>query len=89
MYCIEDIVHILTQCPYYQEDRDLMYKEIFDVCPNVRDVLEKESAHVAYYLLGKKICSINDKEMLCFWCISGNAISRMYRKALASRTGIG
>ena len=32
MYCIESVIHILTQCPFYQEDRNEMYKEIFVKC---------------------------------------------------------
>ena len=87
-YCVEDIVHIIMQCPYYQRDRDEMYDEMYNKCPNAMNVLDKESFNVAYYLLGKKMDSIDDNEMY-FWCLAGNAISKMYRKAIASRTGVG
>ena len=66
-----------------------MYKEIFKRCPNVKEVLDTGGANVVFYLLGKKMPSIGEDEMLIFWCLSGNAISRMYRKALSSRTGVG
>ena len=42
MYCIEDVMHILTQCPFYQEDRNEMYKEIFVKCPNAEEFFEKD-----------------------------------------------
>ena len=89
MYCIEDIVHIVTQCPFFENDRTIMYREIFKRCLNVKVALDSVCDSVVLYLLGKKIPSISDEEMLMFWCTSGNAISKMYRKALSSRTGIG
>ena len=88
-YCVEDIFHVIAQCPYYCNERVLMYDEIFRKCPNVKAIFEKESANVVFYLLGRKIPSICDEEMLCLWCTSGNAISIMYRRAIASRKGIG
>ena len=89
LYCIEDVCHIVTQCPFYQDDREMMYDEIFRRCPSVKDALSDDHSNILYYLLGKKIKVLGDEEMLCFWCISGNAISRMHRKAVASRTGVG
>ena len=89
MYCIEDITHILMQCPYYQEDRNEMFREIAMRCPNAESFFEQERENIPYYLLGRKIPSYNEDEMLCLCCISGYAISRMYRKAIANRTGIG
>ena len=89
MYCLEDIHHIVMQCPYYQCDRNDMYDEINKNCPNVKVLLEGDSTNILYYLLGRKLTPICDEEMLFFWCISGNSISRMYRKAIASRTGVG
>ena len=88
-YCIEDIFHIIAQCLYYCKERVLMYDEIFRKCPNVKAISEEESANVVYYLLGREIPSICDEEMLCLWCTSGNAISIMYWRAIASRKGIG
>ena len=88
-YCMEDILHIITQCPYYCKERVLMYDEIFKKCPNAKTIFDDESANIVNYLLGRKIPSLTDKEMLCLWCTSGNAIAMMYRRAIASRKGIG
>ena len=62
-----------------------------DLWAKAKDIFEEESAKIAYYLLGRKIPSVSDEEMLCLWCTSGNAIlvSGMYRRAIASRKGIG
>ena len=42
LYCIEDVCHIVTQCPFYQDDREMMYDEIFRRCPSVKDVLSED-----------------------------------------------
>ena len=89
MYCIEDIIHLLTQCPYYQEDRDRMYAEIFRECPNALMSFEEKRCEIPYFLLGRRIPLWEEEELIRLWCISGTAICNMYRKAIASRTGIG
>ena len=89
MYCVEDIIHLLTQCPYYQEDRDSMYVEIFRECPNASRTFEEKRSEIPYFLLGRVIPLWEEEELIRLWCISGQAICNMYRKAIASRTGIG
>ena len=40
MYCIEDIVHIINQCPYYFTERNHhrndMYNRIYGECPRMK-----------------------------------------------------
>ena len=38
LYCIEDIIHIISQCPYYHKERTEMYNEIYRKCPKAKDV---------------------------------------------------
>ena len=66
-----------------------MYNEISKRCPNVKEILDKDSPNTIYYLLGKNIKVVGEEEMLCFWCIASDAFSLMYRKAVASRKGVG
>ena len=89
MYCIEDILHLLTQCPFYHEDRDNMYKEIFKECPNAAKSFEEYRGETPYFLLGRRIPLWEDNELLRLWCISGKAICHMYNKAVNTRTGVG
>ena len=89
MYCVEDIMHIITQCPFYYNDQVTMYKEVARKCPNVHNEIVKDNINAPFYLLGKKVPSCSDEELLCFWRITGCAITRMYRKALANKTGVG
>ena len=67
----------------------MIYDEIFRMCPNAKTIFDAESENVVYYLLGRKIPSLSEEEMLCLWGTSGNVISMMYRRAIAGRKGIG
>ena len=89
MYCIEDILHIISQCPFYYNEQSAMIEAIYRYCPNVRGIFEEDPANVPYYLLGREVPSCSDDEMMCLWSISGDAITRMYKKAVAVKTGIG
>ena len=35
MYCIEDIVCIINQCPYYFTERNDMYNRMYGECPRM------------------------------------------------------
>ena len=89
MYCTEDIVHIINQCPFYHIERSVMFEGIYRNCPNVKRIFEEDNVNVPYYLLGREVPSCSDEEMLCLWSISGDAITRMYKKAITAKTGIG
>ena len=89
MYCIEDIMHIINQCPFYDSERNSMYDEIYKICPNAKRLCEKEIGLVPYFLLGRRIPEMEENELIWFWSISGEFINRMYKKAISSRTGIG
>ena len=89
MYCVEDILHIISQCPYYHNDHVMMYQEIYEKCPNVKRVFDDDGPNTPYYLLGKNVPTCSDEEMVCLWSISGKAISNMYKKAISDKTGVG
>ena len=89
MYCIEDIIHIINQCPFYAQERYDMYNEIYKICPNAKRLCENKVELIPYFLLGRRIPEMEENEMIWFWCISGEFINRMYKKAISSRKGIG
>ena len=80
MYCIKDILHIISQCPFYHIEQSVMFEGIYRNCPNVKRIFEEDNVKVPYYLLGREVPSCSNEEMLCLWSISGDAISRMYKK---------
>ena len=89
LYCIEDITHIIMQCPCYHDERVEMYNKIYKECPKAKEVFEGNRENTIYYLLGRDIPSFEYKEMLSLWCISGNMVTKMYKKAIADRIGVG
>ena len=62
-HCIEHIMHLLTQCPYYQGDSDIMYAEIFKECPNAIRSFEENRGEVPYFLLIRSIPQWEEKEL--------------------------
>ena len=72
MYCIEDILHIITQCPHFHDEQTRMYEEITKMCPNVQREIEKDNANAPYYLLGKIVPSCDDKEILAHYWMCHN-----------------
>ena len=89
LYCIEDIIHIISQCQYYHKERTEMYNEIYKKCPKAKDVFERNSENTIFYLLGRDIPSFDEEEMFTLWCISGNMITKIYKKAISDRMGVG
>ena len=64
MFWIEDSVHIINQCPFYQMDCVQMYKDIYRKCPNAGRIFEENRVNTLYYLLGKKIPSVEENEIV-------------------------
>ena len=91
MYCIQDIMHIINQCPYYVTERNGMYERIlvYRECPSVKKILENETRLVPYYVLGRRVVGVNDEDIICLWGKSGEYISNMYKKAISNIMGIG
>ena len=87
VYVLENIYHLVMQCPMHENDR--MYDALYDFDPSLRDRFSDSPEKVLYWLLGREIDGENDAYMIEFWRISGNAICNMYRKVCGSRTGVG
>ena len=66
-----------------------MYNEIYEKCPKAKDVFERNSENTIFYLLGRDIPSFDEDEMFTLCYISGNMITKMYKKAISDRMGVG
>ena len=88
-YCIEDIVHVVYQCPYSQPSMNELYDEIFTKCTNARPIFEENPADVIYYLLGMNIPGLHERDTIDLWTMSGNAICKIYRMLTMDRKGVG
>ena len=61
LYCIEDIIHIISQCHHYQRERTEMYENSFRYCQIPKSIFEQRRESVLYYLLGRAIPSLSKK----------------------------
>ena len=89
MYAVEDIFHILMQCPFFQNDMKELYAEIRLVTPNLLEEMDKDNSTAIYHLLGKPFENAPWEEQVKMWCVSGRRISMMYYKLVKGRCGIG
>ena len=89
LYNIEDIFHILMQCPHFEECRKRMYNHIYRVDAKLEETFREHPGEVFPWLLGKEIDGYEHDTMYMVWVISGNAINDMYTQVLSMRTGIG
>ena len=89
LYVTEDIRHILMQCPNNNDEMILLYGEIADRCPNVSRVLNDEPDECLMILMGKPIPSVGKDELTCMRSITALAVSKLYRKIMSNRAGIG
>ena len=71
MYCIESIVHIVNQCPFYCRERTAMYDRIYEKCPNAENAFKNDPQYIPYYMLGRRIQNFEENEMIWLWRISG------------------
>ena len=89
LYRIEDIIHIITQCPHYQAEFNDLVKEIHRKWPKAMQIFNDNQQDIVYYLLGMNIPGFEDNEMIELWTISGNVISRVYKNLTMGREGVG
>ena len=89
MFCVEDTLHVIFQCLFYNPERCKMFDEIYEICPNAKRLCENNVELIPYFLLGRRIPGMEENEMLWFWSISGVFVNTMYKKAISSRKGIG
>ena len=88
-YCIEDIVHIVLQCRYFQPIMNDLYDKIYKAFPEAKVIFDENPTEVMYYLLGMHIPGFEESEMVRLWTISGNAICKVYRELTMDRKGVG
>ena len=88
MYVIEDIYHIVMQCPRTEHLRRAMFDDLNDD-PAINGVLTRHDHDILYICLGKNPNEPDLEVMERLWCISGWHIGRIYEHVLRLRTGVG
>ena len=83
LYSIEDICHVIMQCPGTQHLRNAMSED-----PDVNDALTMYKQETLYMCLGKCPKDLDWYTMEKLWCNSGKHISDMYKYVLSQRQGV-
>ena len=89
LYLVEDVRHILLQCPANTNIMTGLFDELALKCPNVSNALNDNPSMSLLWLLGKPIQHINDDEMTMARIIIASIVSDLYYSVVSRRTGIG
>ena len=88
-YAVENIEHLLMQCPASEVAMSMMYEQIRKIMPEYDYAMTNHPDKIVTWLLGGYIEGLDFTQMLPLWMISGNAINRIYREVVQERNGIG
>ena len=89
LYAVENIFHLLMQCPGMYDEQEAMYDHIYRNAPEIRKIFTDEPIFVFFWLLGRNIPDINEKHHIAPRRIAGRWIYRIYHKAVHNRSGVG
>ena len=89
MYLVENVFHVVMQCPMHATERRLMYTRLYEYDPLLENLVTDNPSEVFYWSIGGEIPDMCEEYMYGFWCITGQAIYGMYRKICGARQGIG
>ena len=78
LYALENIHHMVMQCPGFYELRVQMYAEIKTLSGGICQKLEKEPCRVFNWLHAATIEGVDISNLRALWKISGTFITKMY-----------
>ena len=82
---LENIRHLIMQCPAYEVSRIQMYNDLYGIGNNVRECIESSPAEVLSWILGGRIEGVEEQDMIDFWCITGKYVCKMYYDTVSKR----
>ena len=89
MYVVEDLFHIIMQCPFNEMSMKLTLLRIPDIDTSIRVAFEESPNEVFNWMIGKDIPNIDPKMMHKVWMISGVEIANIYKRICGERSGVG
>ena len=89
LYNIEDIHHLLMQCPGMYHEQKEMHEQISLYVPEIMGKFTEEPHNVFFWLIGRNVPDISEKGHMDLELIAGRWIYRIYRKVVLNRRGIG
>ena len=89
MYLVENVHHMIMQCPSHVVARRAVYDGLYEYDPYLETIFSESPDRVFHWLLGGVIPGMSEGYMCGVWCISGCAIHGIYRHICTNRQGIG
>ena len=82
MFVLEDIRHLVMQCPATQDMRSYMFKDINNWVPGFDALCREHPDDILVWLLGGQVPTVDLDVMETLWQISGTYIAMMYNSAV-------
>ena len=86
---VEDVRHLILDCPATQEIRDLMFQKVDDLGDGHGNYWQMTINERLDILLGSLIDGFDPQQMVEIWLIGASYIGAMYSLRVKSRKGIG
>ena len=82
---IENIEHLLMQCPYWEHARTAMFMDLLATETNGVDGLVHANRDTLIFLLGGSPPGMTLDEMVMFWCVSAKHVTSIYSLTIKNR----
>ena len=81
----ENVRHILMQCPFFENDKQMMFNELGSIEDEEVITLLQDPAGIFLCLLGKHPINVSFEAMYKIWIISAKYTSSMYKRVILGR----
>ena len=81
---LEDIKHLLMQCPYYTEERTQLQHSIQLIGTELSDRINDPPIYFNT-IMGKQPEDTGFQEMIAIWLMTGDHISKLYKRTVIWR----
>ena len=85
----EDARHFLLRCPYFENERADMLREIDQIKQDAGLVACGNGYDLLYTILGRPYVELSDEQMMQIWLVILKCVAPMYKKNIKSKRGIG
>ena len=82
---LEDVKHIVMQCPFYSDERIKMHDLLSNLESDCAVRVVADNQNFFYNVMGKHPEGMSFQAMIEIWLISGDCITNMYRQAIKTR----
>ena len=89
LFQVEDLFHVIMQCPGKDKLRRDMYLELTQVNDQLEEIFADKPQDVFGWLIGKPIESLDRYDMHNVWLISGKYICEMYKQICMKKDKVG